>query len=171
MSAAKLLLFLQDGELRAEAVAVLKKGAATIAFEEHDSDWNSLLDRVAKAHPEVLLLESLAVPGELAIGIRQLRHYSPRLKIVVLHSEADSDHILSAMRAGANEFLHPPLGESLIPALERLFSTGDHTDAVPTRGKIIGFLSAKGGCGATTLACHVWAGELSHEDPQRLLDP
>jgi pilus assembly protein CpaE len=39
---------------------------------------------------------------------------------------------------------------------------------VPIRGKVIGFLSAKGGCGATTLACHV-ASELQQVTQKNVL--
>ncbi len=154
MSAAKILLLLKDDSLRQQATAVLRDSPFQAAFDFHDSDWNTLLDRVAKSKPEVLILDLTAVPGELSIAIRQLRHYSPRVKIVVLHTRADSQTILGAMRAGANEFLHPPLDESLVPALERIFATDD-SSLPATRGRVIGFLSAKGGCGATTLACHV----------------
>jgi pilus assembly protein CpaE len=40
-------------------------------------------------------------------------------------------------------------------ALERIASHPSEVEAVPRQGKVIGFLSSKGGCGATTLACHV----------------
>jgi pilus assembly protein CpaE len=72
------------------------------------------------------------------------------------------------MRAGANEFLHPPLEESLALALDRVLNSAD-TDVVPSsRGKIIGFLSAKGGCGSTTLACHI-AWELQNQTRKNVL--
>jgi pilus assembly protein CpaE len=106
--------------------------------------------------PEVLLLDLSVVPSELNIAMRQLRYHAPRLRVVALHNTADSQIILSAMRAGANEFLHIPLGETLEPALQRV-SAPDSDSAAPIHGKMIGFLSAKGGCGATTLACHVAA--------------
>lgn len=158
MSTAKLLLFVKDKALRAEAIEVMRDSAPHLAFELHDSDWNSLLERLGKAKPEVLLLDVSAVPGELPIGIRQLRHYAPRVKVVVLSTLAESQIILNAMRAGVNEFLHSPLQETLVSAIERILSADDG-EIPPTRGRVIGFLSAKGGCGATTLACHV-SGEL-----------
>ncbi len=109
----------------------------------------------------MLLLDLAAVPGELSIGIRQLRHYSPRIKVIALHTHPDSQTILSAMRAGVSEFLHPPFEEYLVPAVDRLLESGTGDSIPSTQGKIVGFLSAKGGCGATTLACHV-ACELQH---------
>ena len=155
------LVYIRDDELERETLSTLKSQRAPIAFEQHKGDWNSLLDRISKSKPEVLLLDLSSVPSELNIAIRQLRYHAPRLRVVALHTTPDPQIILAAMRAGANEFLHIPLGETLEPALQRMLSAADEESAPPTRGKIIGFLSAKGGCGATTLACHV-ASELQN---------
>jgi pilus assembly protein CpaE len=155
MSAIKLLLHIKEENLCREAVRTLKESSSPMSFDHDDSDWNALLERLSKTHPEVLLLDLSAVPGELNIAMRQLRYYSPGIKVIALHSSADPKTILSAMRAGVNEFLHPPLEDNLQPAIQRIVSAAA-TDGVPAmRGKLIGFLSAKGGCGATTLACHV----------------
>lgn len=161
MTSAKLLLHIHDETLNREAVDVLRTPGSQIAFDQHTGDWSSLLERLAAGKPEVLLLDLSSVPSELNIAMRQLKYQAPRLRVVALHSSADPQTILSAMRAGANEFLHPPLEDNLLPALERLLHSSE-SDAVPaTRGKVIGFLSAKGGCGATTLACHL-ASELQN---------
>jgi pilus assembly protein CpaE len=155
MSAVKLLLYVQEENLCREAVETLKQASNPISFEQHTSDWNTLLERLGKTHPEILLLDLSAVPGELNIAMRQLRYYSPSMKVIALHSSPDPKTILSAMRAGVNEFLHPPLEGALEAAIERISSASASEGAPVMRGKIIGFLSAKGGCGATTLACHV----------------
>jgi len=66
--------------------------------------------------------------------------------------------ILAAMRAGAREFVYPPISpEALERALDRI--AAELLLKAPQRraGKTIGFLSAEGGCGATTVACHVAA--------------
>ncbi len=155
MSSASLLLHIQDVSLRREAIEALRAPGHPLTFDQDDSDWNGLLERIGKTKPDVLLLDLSAVPGELNIAMRQLRYYSPRIKVVALHSSPDPKIILAAMRSGASEFLHSPLDESLHAALERILNSSDRDAAPVTRGKLIGFLSAKGGCGATTLACHV----------------
>ncbi len=161
MSTAKLLLHIQDDDLRREVTHRLRESGRLASSDQHDADWNSLLEQLAKSHPEVLLLDVSAVPGELNIAMRQLRYYSPATKIIALHSSADPKTILAAMRAGVNEFLHSPLDESLDAAIERVGAVSAGEGGPVTRGKLIGFLSAKGGCGATTLACHV-ASELQN---------
>ncbi len=59
------------------------------------------------------------------------------------------------MRAGASEFIYPPFDINAAKSLERLLQDRDGIRR-PT-GKTLGFLSVKGGCGATTIACHIAA--------------
>lgn len=155
MTSTNLLLFLKDEALCRGALDALRLSDHEIPFDQHDSDWNSLLERVGQTKPEVIVLDLSAVPVELNTALRQLRFNAPRIKVIGVHSTADPQMILSAMRAGANEFVHPPLNENLQPALDRILSSPDSDLAAVHRAKMIGFLSAKGGCGATTLACHI----------------
>ena len=154
MNAPNLLLHVQDEALRREVVQALKQPPDGMPFDQHTGDWNGLLERLGRSAPDVLILDLSAVPGELNIAMRQLKYYAPGMKVVALHSSADPKTILSAMRAGVNEFLHPPLDDALQAAIHRILSAAGDGGPV-THGKIIGFLSSKGGCGATTLACHL----------------
>ena len=119
MSSVKVLLHIKDDNLRREAVDALRESAQQIAFEQHDSDWTSLLEHLGKIKPEALLLDLTTVPTDLAVAMRQIKIHAPRTKVVALHAIEDPKMILSAMRAGVNEFLHPPLEDSLPTALER----------------------------------------------------
>jgi pilus assembly protein CpaE len=168
MSSVKVLLKIKDDNLRREAVDALRESAQQAPFEQHDSDWTSLLEHLGKVKPEALLLDLTTVPTDLAVAMRQIKIHAPRTKVVALHAFEDSKMILSAMRAGVNEFLHPPLEDSLPTALERILSSVETDLGTTSRGKVIGFLSAKGGCGATTLACHV-AWELQNQTRKRIL--
>lgn len=155
MSSSKVLLYVKDESLRRETVAILTASCPDIIFDGRDLDWGSLLDEVAQAQPDLLLLDFGALQSDSVEAIKQLKSHHPRLKVIALHGSPDPKTILAAMRAGANEFLHPPLEESLPNALERILNAVEAESAPKSRGKIIGFLSAKGGCGATTIACHI----------------
>jgi pilus assembly protein CpaE len=168
MSSVQVLLSIKDESLRRKAVDALRESSNNVSFEQHDSDWTSLLERLVKVKPEALLLDVGSVPTDLAIAIRQVKLQAPRTKIVALHAVDDPKIILAAMRAGANEFLHPPFEESLTLALDRILNSTDVDVAPSSRGKIIGFLSAKGGCGSTTLACHI-AWELQNQTRKNVL--
>ncbi len=168
MSSVKVLLHIKEENLRREAVDALRESVQQVPFEQHTSDWTSLLEHLGKTKPEALLLDLTTVPTDLAAAMRQIKIHAPRTKVVALHAVEDPKMILAAMRAGANEFLHPPLEDSLPTALERILSSVESDLGTVSRGKVIGFLSAKGGCGATTLACHV-AWELQNLTRKRVL--
>jgi pilus assembly protein CpaE len=73
-----------------------------------------------------------------------------------LNKTKDPEAILTAFRAGATEFLSPPFGQALRDALEHIAKIRETTpDSHHHNGKVFAFVSAKGGCGATTIACHV----------------
>jgi pilus assembly protein CpaE len=91
--------------------------------------------------------------------------------IVAVNNSADADSILSALRAGINEYLFPPIGEPLRKALEKRSAERSRRPVGGNgkgNGRSFGLLSAKGGCGATTLACHV-AAELGRQNQKVLL--
>ena len=88
--------------------------------------------------------------------VTTIRAKTPDVTIVALHTMADPDAILSAMRAGVNEYVYPPLEGALRGALERRSSdAGRRHSGLRWGGRTIGFFSSKGGCGATTLVCHL----------------
>jgi pilus assembly protein CpaE len=75
--------------------------------------------------------------------------------VIVVRETATPDDILKAIRAGANEYLYSPLSGVLNEALDRISrARATHESAASRKGRLIGVLSVRGGCGATTLACH-----------------
>ncbi len=168
MKTANLLLALQDDVLRQDIVHLLENSERPCSFQEQNpSDWRGLLNHVSQHRPEILVVELSALGADLSSSLRSIKKSAPQMKIVALHSTDDPQTILAAMRAGANEFIHPPFNETFASAIERVVDS--HTEDRPERrGKVIGFLSAKGGCGATTLACHI-AADLKHQTGQSVL--
>jgi Flp pilus assembly CpaE family ATPase len=129
-----------------------------IALEQHEpEDADSLLDRIERHRADVVLIEAarLALPLEEFIG--RLREIASQPAVFVLHIDASPQHILNALHAGATEFLYPPLTDKLREAFENLSALRGKNSSSQSGGlgRIFGFLSAKGGCGATTFACHV----------------
>ena len=125
-------------------------------LSEVPSDWAGFLDRIERLRPDVVLLEVTNLREPLEAVISRIRSTSPQPAVFALHTQADSQAILAALRAGASEYLFPPLGEPLKAGLERVARTRESAHSTRlTSGKSIAFVSAKGGCGATTVACHI----------------
>ena len=168
MSSSKVLIHVKDEALRRETVAALTGSCPDVLFDERELAWEDLLDEVGRTRPDAVLVDFNSLSPNPAHAIRELKLQYPRVKVIALHGVADPKIILAAMRAGANEFLHPPLDESLPAAIERILNASDNEETPATRGRIIAFLSAKGGCGATTIACHI-ASEIQSQTRKNVL--
>ena len=132
-------------------------------------DWSLFLEQLERLRPDVLLFDITRSPKTFEEAMRSMKAMSAPPLVIVLNDSADPETILAAVRAGANEYLYPPLEAGLRKALERM--SGERVKrAVRTRAraKTLGFLSSKGGCGATTIACHV-AVELQRMTNQEIL--
>jgi pilus assembly protein CpaE len=123
---------------------------------ELPSDWPGFLDRVERVRPDVVLIEVTKLREPLEDIVGRIRATGAQPAVFALHLEADPAAILNALRAGASEYLYPPLEGPLKSALERLGQNRERArDTRKQNGRAVGFLSVKGGCGATTVACHV----------------
>ncbi len=91
--------------------------------------------------------------------------------VMVYSSSADPELLVRCMRAGAREFLTLPLApqvmaEALVrAAARRPLASGTKK----TNGKLLAFLGAKGGAGATMLACNFAVGLAKESEGKTLL--
>ena len=168
MSSSKVLIHVNDEALRKETISTLTSQCPEVLFDGRQLEWDVLVEEIGRSRPDAILVDFGSLTTDPANAIRQLKAQHSRAKVIAMHSSADPKIILAAMRAGANEFLHPPLEESLPAAITRILSSSESEEKPQTRGRIIGFLSAKGGCGATTIACHI-ASEIQSQTHKTVL--
>lgn len=153
-------IVVQTRELWDELNHSLQNLSVRLLFElsELPPDWAGFLDRIERVRPDVIMLEVTRLREPLEDVIKKIRSTAARPAVFALHSAAEPAAILDALRAGASEYLYPPLHDALRAALERLSKTREQSrEGQKPAGKMLAFVSAKGGCGATTLACHVAA--------------
>lgn len=141
----------------------------SMELSEIPSDWPAFLDRMDRIRPDVVVLEVTRLTGQLEEVVKKIRSTKAQPAVFAVQQTADSEAILNALRAGASEFLFPPMVEPLKAALTRQSEIRQQMREKSTRsGKALGFVSAKGGCGATTVACHV-ASALARQGTSRVL--
>lgn len=106
------------------------------------------------AIPDLLIVDQpRADEGELD-QIERLGHLFPRMAFIVLSGDLSQDFLLRAMRAGVREVLPAAPGAADLMAAvdhvaEKLGSQG------AAQGKVLAFISCKGGSGATFLATNL----------------
>ena len=164
-------LVISSRQLWEQAHACIQNLPVRIALEQNEpSDADALLDRIERHRVDVVLIEVKGLSLPLDEFIHRVHDTATQPAVFVLHPEANAQQILEALRAGAREFLYPPLTATLREAFEGLSaarSKGTGANS-PGLGRIMGFLSARGGCGATTFACHVGV-EAARRSTQRTL--
>ncbi|MCK4857703.1 MAG: AAA family ATPase [candidate division Zixibacteria bacterium] len=114
----------------------------------------------ADANPPDVLIVELDTSNNLdktleAVGSLKLTH--PTIAVFVNSTSNTPELIMSAMRAGAQEFLRRPVElDKLRKALEKVRILTTHTKAkTATRGKVVSVFSKRGGLGVTTLAVNL----------------
>jgi pilus assembly protein CpaE len=152
-----LALAIEASELWEGVQIALRGLPSRIVIEQRDlRNWRAFLEQLERLSPEVVLLDITHIPQGLEESVRSVRAAAPDSMLIVLDRAAEPETILTAIRSGAHEFLYPPLEANLRKALERRVTERPRGKENPRPpGKVLGFLSVKGGCGATTIACHL----------------
>jgi len=163
-------LVIETKELWDEVHSTLQELPVRLLIEQHElGDLGEFLDKVERLRPEVMILEVMKLREPMEHVVGRIKATSVDPMVIALHNTAEPELILGALRAGAHESLHPPLKANLQQALERKSLERNKTrERLKQKGKVMGFLSAKGGCGATTIACHT-AAQLGRQDKRVLL--
>ena len=106
------------------------------------------------AIPDVLIVDEPRVDEDDLGQIERLGHLFPRLAFIVLSSDPSHEFLLRAMRAGVREVLSGAAGAAALgEALDRI--AGKLGNQGGAQGKVLAFISCKGGSGSTFLATNL----------------
>ena len=117
----------------------------------------ALDQRLQQLRPDAALLDVGSDRSTAQALLTHLVASHPELPVIGLYSSGDPEMILQCMRSGAAEFLHAPFREAEAEqAVMRLARRKESAvRQAPARGRLICFVPAKGGSGATTIAANV----------------
>jgi pilus assembly protein CpaE len=144
-------LVIQNSALWADVNATLREFPFRVVADFHAIPHAELpFMQLSDRKPDVIFVEVRDASGESERIISKLKELNVCPTIVALHRAPTVEVVVAALRAGANEFLQSPTPENLRDVLNR---AQDRIAAHP-HGKAIAVISAKGGCGSTTIGCH-----------------
>lgn len=113
--------------------------------------------RIQSANPDVVLID---VPSDNPVlALRTIELIQEEVKSAAVFAIGSLSHpqvIVSAMRAGAKEFIERPTTTTdLLEAFVRLTTAQRKVQREEVRGKVFTVVNAKGGTGATTIAVNL----------------
>jgi len=135
------------------SVARVAHSFATFPVSANDA----VLRRIQAANLDIVLVD---IPPDNALaalrGIELLHQELADLAIFVIGSMSHPQVIVSAMRAGAREYIERPTTTAdLLDAFVRITAAQKKMERQETRGKLFTMVNAKGGSGATTVAVNL----------------
>lgn len=156
-------------QLSDEVRSVLQALGCRVVLDQNEAgDWNEFLAKLDRLRPNVVLYDVAKLQDGLDEPLRRIRAARTSPPVFAIDTSATPERILRAIHAGAVEFLYPPVAAPLKEALEKLADETRRQNDAQGHGRIAGFVSAKGGCGATTVAIHT-AMEIPALTDQRVL--
>ncbi len=164
-------LAIENRELLEQTQACLNGLPFRVVVEHQDvGDVAGFVERLERMRPDVVLVDISTWKDPLEGLVSAIKGVTGDSMVIALNTVADADVILASMRAGITEYLYSPVQESLKKALEKRSAerARKRDSSAKIGGKAFGFFSAKGGCGATTILCHV-AAELGRHNQKVLL--
>jgi pilus assembly protein CpaE len=161
MSELSVVIIAQDSEQRA-VLQVMVDGTSVARVVHTCTSYpvvitDPVLRRVQSANPAVVLVDVPADNHNLALRSIELIHQElSRAAIFAVGSMSQPQVIVSAMRAGAREYIErPTTTNELLEAFIRLSTAQRKVDREGPRGKVFTVVNAKGGSGATTTAVNL----------------
>jgi pilus assembly protein CpaE len=168
----KIGLVLETPELSSGIKSALAEaGAAPVIEFSAATSSIAVANAVEQEMPDILFVELSRTTKPAAEWMADVRRGEDTPLVVAVHATADPAEMISALRSGASEFICLPVRPAIFEAIERVSALIEsRQSATLEQGRIAGILSAKGGCGATSVACHLSAALRSAEkSPCRIL--
>jgi pilus assembly protein CpaE len=137
---------------RVESTNLARTVLSHVGFPAGPGD--TVLRQLLDQHAEVVLVNIDPQNPQRAIRTIELIHANiPGVTIFAIGDMNQPTNIVSAMRAGAREFLdHASSREALVEAFTRFSATLSRAQRSASKARVLTFLNAKGGAGATTTA-------------------
>ena len=137
---------------RVDSTNLARTVLSHVGFPAGPSD--AVMRELQDQRAEVVLVSIDPKNPQRAIRTIELIHGNiPEVTIFAVGEMNQPTNIVSAMRAGAREFLdHAASREALIEAFTRFSATLSRAQRSASKARVLTFLNAKGGAGATTTA-------------------
>jgi pilus assembly protein CpaE len=161
---ASVVILTDDPKLRDECVTALRSLGDDEPRHRFVTNTNQLFEALRTQSVELVLAEFTTQPKELNALARQVATASADTAFAAIlrpegfpESVSESAVLIDAMRCGVCDFLRRPISTADLRRLLQARSDNalSHPSATPKHGRVVTFISNKGGVGKSTLSTNV----------------
>lgn len=105
--------------------------------------------------PDLMLVEGMCCDPADLTQVEYISTHHPRIAVILLCATHTPEFLINSMRAGVREVLPSPVSNDALQAAVKRTAVKLGGGAPQPQGKILAFLSCKGGAGATFLATNL----------------
>ena len=105
--------------------------------------------------PDLMIVEGMCCDPHELVQVEYVTAHYPKTSVILLCATLAPEFLISAMRAGVREVLPSPVATDALEAAVSRIATKLTGGAGKRTGKILAFISCKGGSGATFLATNL----------------
>ena len=128
-------------------------GMEKVWLEADCSRYEFFLDIVEQTTPDVAIIDLDSDDQKALALIESMTRKFPTSSIIAVSARSEGQLILSAMRAGAREFLNSPIQiDELVAALDRVSTSMVGDGKTSKSGQVISVAGASGGVGTTSVS-------------------
>ncbi len=145
------LMISRDGQLHDEIAAQGAARMPVLRLPERRSGLRDAVERMLSEPPELVIVDASGIDADEADLLERLARQYPVAVLMLLTRGQQQDVLIRAMRAGMREVLQLPLvHKAFHEAMDRVDIQAGVTQM--RDGKVLAFISCKGGSGATFLS-------------------
>src|SRR5271154_6824625 len=135
---------------------LLGRRLASLKKEEFpDYPLRNRLAELVKTDLDVCFLDASSDTERALALIPDLLRQHPKLPIIAILAGSSPDLVLRCLRGGASDFLIQPFTEEQVDGAIAKINRLQPGRQSATRAKVFCVMPAKGGCGASTIACNL----------------
>ena len=138
-----------------EISTILEHGNPSRIVTRHQGGISKLRTLAEQEHPDVIIVEGLCHDASELAPIEFVTSHYPQMIIIMLCSQQTSEFLINAMRVGVREVLPSPASKDALEAAIIRAEAKLGLRSTQRSGRVIAFLSCKGGSGATFLATNL----------------
>jgi len=138
-----------------EISSMLQRGNPSRILARHEGGISKLRTVAEQEHPDVIIVEGLCHDGGELAPIEFVTNSYPQMIIIMLCTQHSSEFLINAMRVGVREVLPSPVSKVALEAAVIRAESKFGLRSTHRSGRILAFLSCKGGSGSTFLATNL----------------